>query len=103
MGDAIDALASCFTDHLLTLQPKDALLQLSPPTPLFDRFFNFSRQACAPQLSGQISDTAARAQHHRCNSEVFAVLQSQVMLRRTSPTEPANAEKHCGGNSGRTR
>lgn len=51
---------------------------------------------CAPQLSGQVSDIAVRAQHHRCNSEIFAVLQSQVMLRRTGSTEPADAHGYCG-------
>jgi hypothetical protein len=44
----------------------------------------------APQLSGQINDVDAQAQHHGCNNEIFAVLQSQVMLRHSHCAEFPN-------------
>jgi len=46
-----------------------------------------TRATRAPQLSGQVNDVAAQAQHHGRNNEIFAVLQSQVMLRHHHPAE----------------
>ena len=42
----------------------------------------------APQLSGQVNDVVAQAQHHWHNNEIIAVLQSQVMLRQGLFAEP---------------
>ena len=53
----------------------------------FASFCLATRATRAPQLSGQVNDVAAQAQHHGRNNEIFAALQSQVMLRQHHPAE----------------